>query len=57
MEGCSRGGIIWRVKTTTPVTGDAVKTEKELPPLMVGPDFICKNFFVDNKYFNLHGGE
>ncbi|KAI0239359.1 Ankyrin and armadillo repeat-containing protein [Lamellibrachia satsuma] len=36
--------------------GDAVKTEKELPPLMVGPDYMCKNFYTENKYFNMHGG-
>ena len=34
-----------------------MRTERELPPIMVGPDYLCKNFYVDNKYFNLHGGK
>ncbi|XP_056008070.1 ankyrin and armadillo repeat-containing protein-like isoform X2 [Ostrea edulis] len=36
---------------------DQCKTEEELPPLMLGEDFKCKNFYPDkNKYFHLHGG-
>ncbi|XP_065929233.1 ankyrin and armadillo repeat-containing protein isoform X4 [Magallana gigas] len=36
---------------------DQCKTEEELPPLMLGDDFKCKNFYPDkNKYFHLHGG-
>ena len=36
--------------------GDDVKTERELPPLMLGSDFTCKNFNFGNHYFHLHGG-
>nr|XP_022304476.1 ankyrin and armadillo repeat-containing protein-like isoform X3 [Crassostrea virginica] len=36
---------------------DQCKTEEELPPLMLGDDFKCKNFYPEkNKYFHLHGG-
>lgn len=41
------------------MAGDEVHTERELPPLMLGPDFRSKKFegvFTNNKYFNLHGG-
>ncbi|XP_061167170.1 ankyrin and armadillo repeat-containing protein-like [Saccostrea echinata] len=38
-------------------TEDQCKTEEELPPLMLGEDFKCKNFYPEkNKYFHLHGG-
>ena len=37
---------------------DQCKTEEELPPLMLGDDFKCKNFYPEkNKYFHLHGGK
>ena len=36
---------------------DEVKTERELPPLMLSQDFRCKNFNFGNHYFNLHGGK
>ncbi|XP_071948397.1 ankyrin and armadillo repeat-containing protein-like [Antedon mediterranea] len=39
----------------TPLLADDCKTERELPPLMVGPDFACKNFDFGNSYFHLHG--
>lgn len=40
------------------LTEDQCKTEEELPPLMLGDDFKCKNFYPDkNKYFHLHGGK
>ncbi|XP_053554580.1 ankyrin and armadillo repeat-containing protein [Bombina bombina] len=36
---------------------DKVKTERELPPLMLGPEFNCQHFQYDpNEYFHLHGG-
>lgn len=35
---------------------DECKTERELPPLMLSPDFRCPNFDFGNKYFHLHGG-
>ncbi|KAK3108352.1 hypothetical protein FSP39_006134 [Pinctada imbricata] len=39
------------------MTEDQCKTEEELPPLMLGEDFKCKNFTPEkNKYFHLHGG-
>jgi hypothetical protein len=49
------------------MTGEDVKTERELPPLMLGSDFKCRTFDFNlkqpndsssnrEKYFNLHGG-
>ena len=32
------------------------KTEREFPPLILRPDFKCKNFDHSEKYFHLHGG-
>ena len=32
------------------------KTEREFPPLILRPDFKCKNFDHLEKYFYLHGG-
>ena len=37
-------------------TGEDLKTERELPPMMLGSDFRCKNFSFANHYFHLHGG-
>ncbi|XP_015214679.2 ankyrin and armadillo repeat-containing protein isoform X2 [Lepisosteus oculatus] len=35
---------------------DKLKTERELPPLLLGPDFTCKHFkYKQNEYFHLHG--
>ncbi|PIK41252.1 putative ankyrin and armadillo repeat-containing protein [Apostichopus japonicus] len=39
-----------------PLPADDCKTERELPPLMLSPDFRCPNFDFGNKYFHLHGG-
>ncbi|KAJ1186968.1 hypothetical protein NDU88_003747 [Pleurodeles waltl] len=40
-----------------PFSDDKVKTERELPPLMLGPDFTCQHFqYSQNEYFHLHGG-
>jgi hypothetical protein len=40
------------------MTGDEVRTERELPPLMLSSDFKLKLFsnYSNEKYFNLHGG-
>ncbi|XP_076439158.1 ankyrin and armadillo repeat-containing protein-like [Babylonia areolata] len=38
------------------LVGDECRTERELPPLIVGPDFKCKNFLCGKNYFSLHGG-
>lgn len=36
---------------------DKVKTERELPPFLLGPDFKCQQFiYAHNEYFHLHGG-
>ncbi|CAG5120159.1 unnamed protein product, partial [Candidula unifasciata] len=36
---------------------DRCRTEREFPPLILGPDFKCKNFtFPVDHYFHLHGG-
>ncbi|XP_070566344.1 ankyrin and armadillo repeat-containing protein-like isoform X3 [Ptychodera flava] len=43
-------------RLVTPLTADECRTERELPPLMLGKDFKCKNFDFLNKYFHLHGG-
>ncbi|XP_069471743.1 ankyrin and armadillo repeat-containing protein isoform X2 [Ambystoma mexicanum] len=40
-----------------PFSDDKVKTERELPPFMLGPDFICEHFhYPQNEYFHVHGG-
>ncbi|XP_067892381.1 ankyrin and armadillo repeat-containing protein [Heterodontus francisci] len=40
-----------------PFSDDKLKTERELPPLLLGPDFKCKHFLYEtNEYFHLHGG-
>lgn len=34
-----------------------LKTERELPPLLLAPKFSCKHFpYKPNEYFHLHGG-
>ncbi|XP_046699065.1 ankyrin and armadillo repeat-containing protein isoform X1 [Silurus meridionalis] len=39
-----------------PISGDTLKTERELPPLLLGQRFSCKHFpFKPNKHFHLHG--
>ncbi|OWF40013.1 ankyrin and armadillo repeat-containing protein-like isoform X3 [Mizuhopecten yessoensis] len=38
------------------LSSDECRTERELPPLLLGPDFKCKNFHFENKLFHLHGG-
>ncbi|XP_076094844.1 ankyrin and armadillo repeat-containing protein-like isoform X1 [Mytilus galloprovincialis] len=38
------------------LTGDECRTERELPPLILGPDFKCPHFDFGGNYFNLHGG-
>jgi len=38
------------------ITGDECRTERELPPLILGPDFKCPHFDFGTSYFNLHGG-
>lgn len=43
-------------KLTNPLSVDECRTERELPPLIIGPDFKCKNFSFGDNYFNLHGG-
>lgn len=36
---------------------DKLKTEREVPPHLLGPDFACKHFpQKQNQYFHLHGG-
>ena len=37
-------------------TFEECKTEREFPPLILRPDFQCKNFDNFQKYFHLHGG-
>ena len=49
--------ISLRFLTDFSTAGDDVKTERELPPLMLSNDFKCKNFNFGNHYFHLHGGE
>ncbi|XP_069589954.1 ankyrin and armadillo repeat-containing protein [Ranitomeya imitator] len=40
-----------------PFSDDKVKTERELPPLMLGENYKCQHFqHLPNKYFHLHGG-
>ncbi|XP_028847606.1 ankyrin and armadillo repeat-containing protein isoform X2 [Denticeps clupeoides] len=39
------------------ISDDNLKTERELPPLMLGPKFSCKHFpYKQDKLFHLHGG-
>ncbi|KAL8609317.1 hypothetical protein ACOMHN_048873 [Nucella lapillus] len=38
------------------LVGDECRTEREFPPLILGPDFKCKNFLTGQHYFHLHGG-
>jgi hypothetical protein len=38
------------------LSGEELKTERELPPLILSQDFACKNFNFGNHYFHLHGG-
>ncbi|XP_062862488.1 ankyrin and armadillo repeat-containing protein [Trichomycterus rosablanca] len=39
------------------MSDDKLKTERELPPLLLGPGFSCKHFpYKSNEYFHLHGG-
>ncbi|XP_070211365.1 ankyrin and armadillo repeat-containing protein-like isoform X4 [Littorina saxatilis] len=40
----------------SPLTGDECRTERELPPLILGPDMKCRNFSFGEHYFHLHGG-
>ncbi|KAJ7345541.1 hypothetical protein JRQ81_001491 [Phrynocephalus forsythii] len=40
-----------------PYSDDKVKTERELPPMLLGTDFKCQHFvYGQNRYFHLHGG-
>ncbi|XP_043550399.1 ankyrin and armadillo repeat-containing protein [Chiloscyllium plagiosum] len=40
-----------------PFSDDKLKTEREFPPLLLGPNFKCKHFLYNtNEYFHLHGG-
>uniref|UniRef100_A0A8C1DSN8 Ankyrin and armadillo repeat containing n=1 Tax=Cyprinus carpio carpio TaxID=630221 RepID=A0A8C1DSN8_CYPCA len=40
-----------------PLSDDKLKTEREVPPHLLGPDFACKHFpQKQNQYFHLHGG-
>ncbi|OCT63921.1 ankyrin and armadillo repeat-containing protein [Xenopus laevis] len=40
-----------------PFSDDNLKTERELPPLMLGENFACQHFqYRENEYFHLHGG-
>ncbi|KAM4626878.1 ankyrin and armadillo repeat-containing protein [Discoglossus pictus] len=40
-----------------PFSDDKVKTERELPPLLLGPEFKCQHFhYPPDEYFHLHGG-
>ncbi|CAK6448076.1 unnamed protein product [Pipistrellus nathusii] len=40
-----------------PFSDDKVKTERELPPFMYGPDFKCRNFqYTKHQHFHVHGG-
>uniref|UniRef100_A0A8D0KME5 Ankyrin and armadillo repeat containing n=1 Tax=Salvator merianae TaxID=96440 RepID=A0A8D0KME5_SALMN len=40
-----------------PYSDDKVKTERELPPILLGSDFKCQHFtYAPNQYFHLHGG-
>ncbi|ESP02231.1 hypothetical protein LOTGIDRAFT_224972 [Lottia gigantea] len=39
-----------------PLSAEECRTERELPPLILGSDFKCPNFEFGEQYFNLHGG-
>uniref|UniRef100_A0A670XMS6 Ankyrin and armadillo repeat containing n=1 Tax=Pseudonaja textilis TaxID=8673 RepID=A0A670XMS6_PSETE len=40
-----------------PYSDDKVKTERELPPFLLGTDFKCQHFlYAQDQYFHLHGG-
>ncbi|XP_007949764.1 ankyrin and armadillo repeat-containing protein [Orycteropus afer afer] len=40
-----------------PFSDDKVKTERELPPFILGRDFKCQNFhYKEDQYFHVHGG-
>ncbi|XP_029461858.1 LOW QUALITY PROTEIN: ankyrin and armadillo repeat-containing protein [Rhinatrema bivittatum] len=40
-----------------PLSDDKLKTERELPPLIIGPDFRCQHFqYKRNEYCHMHGG-
>uniref|UniRef100_F6W6A6 Ankyrin and armadillo repeat containing n=1 Tax=Ornithorhynchus anatinus TaxID=9258 RepID=F6W6A6_ORNAN len=40
-----------------PFSDDKVKTERELPPFILGRDFRCRHFeYLENEYFHMHGG-
>ncbi|XP_073710736.1 ankyrin and armadillo repeat-containing protein [Misgurnus anguillicaudatus] len=40
-----------------PWSEDTLKTEREVPPHIVGPEFACKHFpYKQDQYFHLHGG-
>ncbi|XP_056610686.1 ankyrin and armadillo repeat-containing protein isoform X2 [Triplophysa dalaica] len=40
-----------------PLSEDKLKTEREVPPHILGPDFACKHFpYKQDQYFHLHGG-
>ncbi|XP_036598334.1 ankyrin and armadillo repeat-containing protein [Trichosurus vulpecula] len=40
-----------------PFSDDKVKTERELPPFLRGPNFKCQHFhYAENQYFHVHGG-
>nr|XP_033800002.1 ankyrin and armadillo repeat-containing protein [Geotrypetes seraphini] len=44
-------------KLIPPISDDKLKTERELPPMMLGPNFRCRHFqFKPNEYFHMHGG-
>uniref|UniRef100_A0A7M4FYS3 Ankyrin and armadillo repeat containing n=1 Tax=Crocodylus porosus TaxID=8502 RepID=A0A7M4FYS3_CROPO len=44
-------------KLLQPYSDDKVKTERELPPFLLGPDFKCQHFqCAQNEYFHVHGG-
>ncbi|KAL9968183.1 hypothetical protein ACROYT_G026526 [Oculina patagonica] len=43
-------------KLLPPFTFEECKTEREFPPLILRPEFKCKNFDHSEKYFHLHGG-
>ncbi|KAH9489690.1 hypothetical protein Btru_037450 [Bulinus truncatus] len=43
-------------KLMNPYNNDECRTERELPPLMISPDYKCKNFMAEDNYFHLHGG-
>jgi len=38
------------------VVGEETRTEREVPPLMLGSKFKCKNFLPSASYFHVHGG-